>query len=99
MKKLIIVLAISLLSACGGNSGVEGAYIEPMIGSFTFKSNGKVDMVGMGTYDENKNKVVKEASYKAEGNKISIFIDGKELILMRANDGSLNLGNAKFLKQ
>jgi len=80
MRKLLLVFAVLLLSACG--SKVDGTYSDPSgIMSYTFNSNGKMIQSTMGVQVEMK--------YEVEGDKVKLITPGGNLILSLLDDGSI----------
>lgn len=76
------VFAALLLAACG--SRLTGTYTDPMgIASYTFQSNGKVEMNAMGT--------AMELKYEVHGNKVKFVLPGGSAqVLTIQPDGSIS---------
>lgn len=80
MKKLLVLCACLLLTACG--SPVEGTYADQMgMTTYTFKGKDKVYMSVMGNETELK--------YSVDDDKIKIEGPQGNMIFTRNDDGSL----------
>lgn len=80
MKKLLLLCAALLLSACG--SGLDGTYADKdgMV-SYTFNSGGKMTQSAMGMEVEMK--------YEIDGKKVKLITPQGNLILTLLDDGSI----------
>lgn len=82
MKKIILILLVVLLSACGSKT-IEGTYTGAL--NLTFKSNGNVSMVMSG--------VETETPYKIDGDKVEFqFPGGDAAVFNIMPNGTLNAG-------
>ncbi|MFA5017226.1 MAG: hypothetical protein WC504_06745 [Methylobacter sp.] len=91
MKKLFLLSAVLLLSACGPK--LDGTYTDNMgITSYTFESNGKMTQSIMG--------VAIEMNYEVDGNKVKLIAPQGTFVLTLLEDGSIQgpMGS-KFVKQ
>lgn len=90
MKKLFLLSAVLLLSAC---DKLDGTYTDNMgITSYTFESNGKMTQSVMG--------MVIEMNYEVDGNKVKLIAPQGTFVLTLLEDGSIQgpMGS-KFTKQ
>ncbi len=80
MKKLSVAVLATFLSACG--SGLDGTYTDSTgLGSYTFKSGGKVAVSSMG--------METETDYKVEDGKVKIASPKGALVMTILDDGSI----------
>lgn len=77
-KKILIVLLVALLAACGG--GMSGTY-EGGMGSLTF-NGGKADLNAIGN--------TFEMDYSTDGDKIVLKTPQGNVVVTRNADGSLD---------
>jgi len=90
MKKLFLLSAVLLLSAC---DKLDGTYTDNMgITSYTFESNGKMTQSVMG--------MAIEMNYEVDGNKVKLIAPQGTFVLTLLEDGSIQgpMGS-KFTKQ
>lgn len=74
--------ACVFLAGCGGGAP-SGTYASegPIPMTMTFKSGGKVTVAAMGD--------TKEATYKMDGDKVIVTLDGNPATFVKQKDGSL----------
>lgn len=94
MCKLVVVLLIFFLSACG--SGFDGIYTDPSgIFKHTFEPDGKLVLTVKGAQSEI---LLDEYTYKIENRKVVIPLpsEGKSMVWPILSDGSIE-GPSKLL--
>lgn len=94
MKRLILIVMIFLLSACGSGAGLEGTYTNGMM-NITFKPNNKVSGPNMLGGEQ-------ETTFEVDGDKIKFRFPASSdnIILVKKSDGTFDGGIlGKFTKK
>lgn len=86
IRTLFATLIALLVVGCG--SGMSGVYVStkdsPIDMSIDFQSGDKALVTAMGA--------TTEGTYKAEGDKVTVYDNGKNMVLTKSGDGMLTGG-------